>query len=71
MKHLNVLLRQARLKRTWTMKQAAVRIGVGLPTYIRWEMGTQAPHLSSLTLLCDAFNMTPEELGFADLITVL
>lgn len=69
--HLNHKLRQARLRRYWTMKQAAVRIGVSFQTYIRWELGTQVPHLSSLELLCEAFNMTPEELGFDDLIQVV
>lgn len=70
MKQLNSQLRQARLKRTWTMKQTAVRVGVSFQTYLRWERGTQVPHLTSLTLLCEAFNMTPEELGFGDMVKV-
>ncbi len=71
MSQLNHKLRQARLRRYWTIKQAAIRIGVSFQTYIRWELGTQVPHLSSLEMLCVVFNMTPEELGFGDLIQVV
>lgn len=67
---MNRMLRQARLRRVWTIKQASVHVGVSFQTYIRWELGTQVPHLSSLAQLCEAFNMDPEELGYGDLVNL-
>ena len=60
----NKKLRKARLTRFWTMQDAAKKIGVSLQTYSRWERGLQYPHLSTLSLICAAFERTPEELGF-------
>jgi len=33
-------------------------------TYSRWEQGIQQPHPHNLDLLCKAFGMSPEKLGF-------
>jgi tetratricopeptide (TPR) repeat protein len=41
---------------------------VGLATYSRWEYGNQKPRLSSLLLLCEAFGVSPEALGFGHLV---
>jgi transcriptional regulator with XRE-family HTH domain len=58
----------ARKRRLWTLEQAANMVGVSFQTYIRWEHGQQSPHASGLMLLCKVFEMTPEALGFGDLI---
>ena len=63
-KQINSQLRKARRRHLWTIKQAAARVGVSPLTYIRWEHGVQAPQLSSLSLLCQAFKARPEDLGF-------
>jgi transcriptional regulator with XRE-family HTH domain len=67
---INFRLRRARVRQLWTIKQAAARVGVSPQTYIRWELGTQLPHLSSLDLLCQAFRARPEDLGFGELVNV-
>lgn len=63
----NQQLRTAREKKLWTMAQAAQAIGVSEQTYSRWENGTRKPHTSTLKMLCQAFEASPAELGFADL----
>lgn len=63
----NDKLRYARRRKMWTIAQAAGRVGISSVAYQRWEKGTQKPHLSTLKLLCDTFEATPEELGFGDL----
>ncbi len=62
----NQKLRQARKQRHWTQEQASARIGVAIGTYRRWESGTQLPHLSTLALVCEAFNMSDCDLGFPE-----
>lgn len=37
-------------------------------TYARWEAGAQHPRHSSLQALCQVFEMSPEELGFANTV---
>lgn len=61
---MNERLRQAQIDRRWPIDYAARRIGVGRTTYTRWELGMQVPHDSSLMLACQAFNRSPEQLGF-------
>jgi transcriptional regulator with XRE-family HTH domain/tetratricopeptide (TPR) repeat protein len=65
---INTQLIEARLKRHLTTEEASKRIGVSDKTYRRWEYGTHQPHISTLDLLCKAFNEIPENLGFAHLI---
>lgn len=60
----NKKLKKARLDRFWTMKDAAREIGVSIQTYSRWERGVQHPHISTLRLICEAFQQSAEELGF-------
>jgi transcriptional regulator with XRE-family HTH domain/tetratricopeptide (TPR) repeat protein len=62
---MNEKLRQARLARRWSTEMAAERIGVSRLTFLRWEKDLQTPHLSTLNMVCDAFKMSPEELGFS------
>jgi transcriptional regulator with XRE-family HTH domain len=65
---LNQKLRRARERRLWTIETAAEEVGVSWLTYSRWERGERKPRLSTLALLCKAFNMPAEELGFAEAI---
>lgn len=60
----NQKLRAARDKKRWTIETAAEKVGVSWLTYSRWEKGTQKPHPTTLDMLCKAFNLPPEELGF-------
>jgi transcriptional regulator with XRE-family HTH domain len=61
------LLRAARLKKNWTPEFVSKQVGVSLHTYARWEAGAQHPRHSSLQALCQVFDMSAEELGFAHL----
>jgi transcriptional regulator with XRE-family HTH domain len=61
---MNEKLRNARNDRRWSIDEAAGRIGISRTTYIRWEHNEQNPHGSTLNMVCDAFKMTPEQLGF-------
>jgi transcriptional regulator with XRE-family HTH domain len=65
---VNIMLKQARRRKHWTIAQAAERVGVHISTYYGWEAGRHKPHLSSLQMLCQAFDATAEELGYADLV---
>jgi tetratricopeptide (TPR) repeat protein/DNA-binding XRE family transcriptional regulator len=69
MKKRNTMLTSARIKRSWTPEFVSEQVGVSLNTYHRWESGAQMPRLSSLRALCKIFEMSPEELGFSELIT--
>ena len=60
----NEMLKIARLERCWTLAEAAEQANVSIEAYSRWEYGIQEPRLSSLRLLCDAFQKSPKELGF-------
>lgn len=53
------------------MDDISRRAGVDRVTYSRWEHGKQNPRMSSLDMLCQAFEMPPEELGFGHLVTVI
>jgi transcriptional regulator with XRE-family HTH domain/tetratricopeptide (TPR) repeat protein len=64
----NENLEQARRERQLTLQQAADKVGVHLSTFYSWRSGKHKPHLSSLQMLCQAFDATPEELGYADLV---
>jgi transcriptional regulator with XRE-family HTH domain/tetratricopeptide (TPR) repeat protein len=61
---LNQKLRTARILKCWSMERASEMVGVSKSTYLRWETGHQKPHPTTLDLLCQAFEMSPEELGF-------
>lgn len=69
MKKNNTMLQSARIKKSWTPEFVSKKVGVSLNTYIRWETGIQVPRPSSLNALCNVFEMTPTELGFADVFS--
>jgi transcriptional regulator with XRE-family HTH domain len=60
----NEKLKKARKQKRWSMERASEMVGVSKSTYLRWETGHQKPHPTTLDLLCQAFEMTPEALGF-------
>src|SRR6266487_5071246 len=64
----NRKLEMARLKKRWSVETACKKIGVSVNTFNRWERGLQLPQLETLDQLCEAFGMSPEELGFGDII---
>jgi transcriptional regulator with XRE-family HTH domain len=64
----NEKLEAARLQRRWSVEVASAKVGISVNTFNRWERGLQIPQLDTLDRLCNAFNMTPEELGFGDAI---
>jgi len=66
----NTKLEAARLQRRWSVEVASTKIGISVNTFNRWERGLQVPQLETLDLLCKAFNMSPEELGFENAISV-
>lgn len=61
----NQQLRQARKKRTWSQGDLAEQIGVAKETISRWENGVSRPQPQQLSRLCETFQLTPEELGYA------
>lgn len=65
---INEKLRSMRKLKRWSMQIASERVGVDRVTYSRWERGEQDPHPSTLDLLCRAFDMSPEDLGFGHLV---
>lgn len=63
---MNKKLYTARKQRHWSQEAAAERCEVSRTTYIRWEQDGQYPRGYNLTKACEAFNMTPEDVGFID-----
>jgi tetratricopeptide (TPR) repeat protein/DNA-binding Xre family transcriptional regulator len=61
----NEQLEAARMHKRWSVNVASEKVGVSVNTFNRWERGLQVPQLSTLDMVCRAFNMSPEELGFA------
>lgn len=62
---VNRKLRDARISRLWTIAEVSEKIGVDVRTYGRWELGSGKPRLTSLKQLCNLFDLSAEELGFA------
>jgi transcriptional regulator with XRE-family HTH domain len=60
----NQKLKTARMLKHWSITVASEHVGVDRVTYSRWERGEQVPHPTTLSLLCQAFDASPEELGF-------
>ncbi|WP_338251503.1 helix-turn-helix transcriptional regulator [Dictyobacter halimunensis] len=63
---MNQKLRNARKQRLWSQAFAADKAEVSERTYMRWELGTQTPRGYNLSLLCQAFGMSPRDLGYTD-----
>jgi tetratricopeptide (TPR) repeat protein/transcriptional regulator with XRE-family HTH domain len=64
----NERLETARMLKRWSIAVASEKVGVSVNTFNRWERGLQVPQLSTLDMVCNAFNMSPEELGFGHAI---
>jgi tetratricopeptide (TPR) repeat protein/transcriptional regulator with XRE-family HTH domain len=60
----NEQLESARMRKRWSVNVASEKVGVSVNTFNRWERGLQIPQLSTLDMVCRAFDMSPEELGF-------
>ncbi len=69
MERPNIKLEAARLQRRWSVEVASNKVGISVNTFNRWERGLQIPQLETLDLLCKAFEMLPEELGFEHVIS--
>lgn len=57
-------LEAARNKQHLSRKEVAERIGVDRATLSRWERGGAQPRTANLRQLCEAYDMTAQELGF-------
>jgi transcriptional regulator with XRE-family HTH domain len=55
-------LRAWRLRRFLTQKELAEKVGVPYQTIQRWESGGSMPRPSLLKRLCEALEVTPDEL---------
>jgi transcriptional regulator with XRE-family HTH domain len=66
----NELLEAARMRKRWSVAVASERAGVSVNTFNRWERGLQVPQLSTLDQVCNAFDMSPEDLGFGHAIEI-
>jgi transcriptional regulator with XRE-family HTH domain len=66
----NELLEAARMRKRWSVAVASERAGVSVNTFNRWERGLQTPQLSTLDQVCNAFDMSPEDLGFGHAIEI-
>lgn len=60
----NEQLRAAREQKHWSQQKAAEKIGVDRKTYLRLETGQTYPQSGTLDLICNAFNLSANELGF-------
>ncbi len=64
----NERLETARMHKRWSITVASEKVGVSINTFNRWERGLQVPQLGTLDMVCKAFNMSPEDLGFGNAI---
>ncbi len=64
----NEKLAEARLRKRWSIAVASEKAGVSINTFHRWERGLQLPQLSTLDQVCKAFDLSPEELGFEQVV---
>lgn len=62
-------LLEARLKKFWTQKQAAEKLGVARLTLSRWEQGLSEPQPVNLERICSVYEIAPSELGLAHIST--
>jgi transcriptional regulator with XRE-family HTH domain/tetratricopeptide (TPR) repeat protein len=65
----NEKLAAARLQKRWSIAVASEKAGVSINTFNRWERGLQIPQLGTLDQVCKAFDLSPEELGFEQVIS--
>jgi len=60
----NEQLRAARRRKRWSQQTAAEKIGIDRKTYLRLETSQTYPQPGTLDLICSAFGLSAEELGF-------
>ncbi len=65
----NKKLEAARMQKRWSIAVASAKSGVSVNTFNRWERGLQIPQLATLDQVCKAFGMSPDDLGFEDVIS--
>lgn len=65
----NEKLAAARLQKRWSIAVASEKAGVSINTFNRWERGLQIPQLGTLDQVCQAFGLSPDELGFEQVIS--
>src|SRR5690348_4960840 len=65
----NEKLAAARLQKRWSIAVASEKAGVSINTFNRWERGLQVPQLGTLDQVCNAFGLSPDELGFEQAIS--
>jgi transcriptional regulator with XRE-family HTH domain/tetratricopeptide (TPR) repeat protein len=65
----NEKLVAARLQKRWSIAVASEKAGVSINTFNRWERGLQIPQLGTLDQVCNAFGLSPDELGFEQVIS--
>jgi transcriptional regulator with XRE-family HTH domain len=56
----------ARERLHWTQQQAAMKLGVGVNSLIRWERGHVRPFGYNIQRLCEVYQATPSQLGLED-----
>src|SRR5690242_15950 len=56
----------ARARKSWTLEQAAERIGCAPNTLSRWELGSMVPSSYNRARLCEVYGMTAAELGLEE-----
>ncbi len=59
-------LSAARLKKHWTLEEAAAELGVDRSTLLRWEKGKTTPQPMHVRKLCEIYGLTAQELGLED-----
>lgn len=64
---INQRLVEARKEKSWSTETASARVKVSRVTYSRWENGHQQPRPTELAMLCEAFNLSAEDLGYGHL----
>ncbi len=64
-------LRQARLRKGWTIERAAEEFGVGPNTIYRWEQGLSMPYPHFRQALCQTYGLPAHELDLAEPEAVL
>jgi transcriptional regulator with XRE-family HTH domain len=56
----------ARMKKHWTLEEAAEQLDVTVNTLNRWEKGKATPHPYNIGKLCEVYGVSQAELGFDD-----
>lgn len=59
----NQVLQQERLRRHWSQREMAAKLGTSFVNISRWERGITVPSPYFRQQLCELFHKTPQELG--------